>query len=75
MPICNVNAQRETVMLTSEQKDMLKTIRDHGSVAPVSYRLTFAPDLQKWARDGKYVERARGEYRLTDSGIALASRI
>jgi hypothetical protein len=26
-------------------------------------------------RVGKYVERVRGEYRLTDSGIALASRI
>lgn len=58
--------------MTRAQKDMLATLKDHGSVSAVSYRLTFAPDEQKWARDQKYVERIRGEYRLTDSGLAAA---
>jgi len=58
--------------MTQEQKDMVRTLKDHGSVSAVSYRLTFAPEEQKWARDNKYVERVRGEYRLTDAGLAAA---
>lgn len=54
--------------MTPEQKDMLQTLKDHESVSAVSYRLTFSPDLQKWAKDEGYVERFRGTYRLTGAG-------
>jgi len=54
--------------MTREQKDMLQTLKEHGSVAALNYRLTFEPALQKWAKEGGYVERVRSTYRLTPVG-------
>jgi hypothetical protein len=59
--------------MTPEQKDMLKTLKEHGSVSAVSYRLSFEPELQKWARTKGFVGRIRGQYKLTSSGNAALS--
>jgi hypothetical protein len=59
--------------MTKDQKDILKTIHEHGSIAALSYRLTFTPEEQKWAKEEGYVERVRSTYRLTGAGrLALS---
>lgn len=61
--------------MTRDQKDMLVTIKEHGSIAALSYRLTFTPKEQKWAKDQGYVERVRSRYRLTTAGsVAISSQ-
>jgi hypothetical protein len=56
--------------VTSNQKELLQTLLEHGGDVPaVSYRLTFAPTEQKWARESGFVERIRGSFRITDAGV------
>ncbi|UVO33987.1 hypothetical protein KUL72_20970 [Bradyrhizobium arachidis] len=62
--------------MTQEQVDMLQTLNEHGgNVGAVSYRLTFSPELQKWASANNYVIRQRNTFQITVTGAAALAAV